>query len=489
MTSQNPQNDRGGDTATLPPPEPKNIAGQNKPDPSNAGAPQGRGEDRGNGNAPKDAGKDHPDAGDHGGGHGADHEEVIPKDLPQPSSFTVAVVAVVFALMLVGLFLIGWFPHAHRLARANADAADAADKPPIVALTTAKTAPAEKDVVLPADVRAFQSTDIFPQATGYMSKLNCDINDRVKAGDILAVIATPALDAQILQAKAALEQARAAVPKAQADVALAHQTLQRDLDAEKSAPGSVPRQTVDQSQDAYDDAVAALAQAKANVDASQATVQQLAATQSFDNVVAPFSGIITARNYDVGAYLSPSNVGAGKQLFSIQNTDPLRVFISVPQTYSDDVRINQPAYLAVINFPGKEFRGAVARTSGSLDPTTRTLWVEVDVPNPDNTLYAGMYGQVRLPISTQHPTLTIPTSALVFNATGLQVAIVKDNKVHFQPIKVGRDLGTEIEVTSGLTSDDQIVSTPGEQLVENGDVTVQDSDKPDAGKSRVATAQ
>jgi RND family efflux transporter MFP subunit len=189
----------------------------------------------------------------------------------------------------------------------------------------------------------------------------------------------------------------------------------------------------------------------------------------------------------VGALVSPSNTAPGKELFRITQTDTLKVYVNVPQTYTTSVKTGQKAFLTVRNYPDKEFEGTVARSAGALDPNTRTMAFELHFPNKDGQLFAGMYGTVRMPIIAEKPLLTIPTSALVFNAAGLQVALVKDNKVHFQKIEVGRDLGTEIEVTNGISADDQVIANPGERLVENGEVQVikskptgQEAPKPNA---------
>jgi len=289
----------------------------------------------------------------------------------------------------------------------------------------------------------------------------------VKANELLAVIDAPEIDAELDQAKANLAQAKTTVTKAESDLKLADLTLKRYLESQKAMPGSVTQTAIDQQQAMYDDAVSALAQAKASVVSEQAAVQQLTVTQGFDYVLAPFDGVITARNYDNGALLSPSDTGPGKEMFDIAQTDVLRVYVSVPQGDATAIRVGKPGYLQVpSNYPGKWFPGVVARTSDSLDPDTRTLTVEVDFPNKDDSLRAGMFGEVRLPVGDARSVLMVPTGAIVFNAEGLQVALVQDSKIHLQKIGVGRDMGTEIEVTSGLSANDQVVTNPGEKVVE-----------------------
>jgi membrane fusion protein, multidrug efflux system len=418
-------------------------------------------------------------------GHHEDHqhEEVIPKDLKKPNTFTVVLAVVVFALLLGVLFYVGYRPHHEAQKQAAADANDMANMSPTVEVVHPKAVAAAQELSFPADVRANQDTLIFPRTNGYLKKLYVDIQDRVEAGQLLAEIDTPEIDAQLAQSKANVEQSKAAVTKAQADLDLAQRLLDRYNEAEKSQPGSVPGMDVDTKKAAVDQATAALASARANVVAAQADVQRLTTLQGFEKVFAPFAGTITSRNYDVGALLSPSNATGG-ELFRIAQTDTLRVFVNVPQADATKVRIGQPAFLVVRNYPGKQFKGVVARSSSAIDVTTRTLSLELHFPNRDGQLYAGMYGQVKLPVIEDNPVVTIPTSALVFNAGGLQVALVKDGKVHFQKINSGRDFGTEMEIPSGLSTDDQVVSNPGEKIAEGIDVKV--AENPTLGKDRMA---
>ncbi len=281
-------------------------------------------------------------------------------------------------------------------------------------------------------------------------------------------------------------QSDAAVTKAAADLDLAQRLMARYNDAEQNHPGTVPAMDLDTKKAAVDQAAAALVQAKANVVAAQADVQRLTTLQSFEKVIAPFAGTITSRNFDVGALIAPSNT-AGTELFRVAQTDTLRVFVNVPQADATKVRIGQPAFLLVRNYPGKQFKGTVARSSSAIDTTTRTLSLELHFPNRDAQLYAGMYGQVKLPVTEDNPVVTIPTSALVFNASGLQVALVKDGKVHFQKINGGRDFGTEMEIPTGLSTDDQVVANPGEKLGEGIDVKIADNATPP--KDRVAESK
>jgi RND family efflux transporter MFP subunit len=417
-----------------------------------------------------------PQPADQRRGHGhhpqALTESELPTDLPKPKTATVILVLVILLCLLAGLFALGWLPHERATAQVDADAADAASGNPVVTVVHPSAQASSKDIFLPCDVRANQQTAIYSRANGFVKQWFVDVGGHVKQGQLLAIIDTPDVDAELAETKAALLQAQATVIKDEADVQVALTDYNRYLAAQKDNPGSVTQLDIDTRRDAYADAVGALAVAKANVQQSAAQVQQLTVTQDFEKVTAPFAGTITARNYDVGALIVPTDTTPGKELFDIADTDTLRVYVNVPQAYATNLKIGQPAYLSVRNYPKREFTGTVARTFAALDPSTRTLPFELDFINKKQELYAGMYGQARLPISEPRPTLTIPSAALIFNAAGVQIALVRDgNKIHVQPITVGRDMGTELEVTDGLSPDDLVVSNPGARLAEG--VTVQ----------------
>lgn len=405
-------------------------------------------------------------------------EGQIPHDLPRPGNWTVVIAVVVFVLLLAGLFVIGFVPHQQRLAEVRADARDAAADALVVSTIRARVAKTTSQVVLPGNVQPFKEASIFARATGYLKSRPVDIGDHVNAGQLLAEIDTPEIDAQLAESKAALEQSKASVAKAEADADLAKRTLERFEDLVKRDTGGVSEQQLDQTRAQSQQAASAVAEAKANVVAAEAAVQRLSVLQGFEKVIAPFAGTITARSFDPGAYVS---AGSGRELFRLVQSDPMLVYVNVPQTYSTNVRAGDLARLHVRNYTDREFTGTVTRTSGALDPATRTLNVELQFPNPDAALLAGMYGQVSLcvdPQQQQKPSLIVPSSALVYNADGLRIATVQDgNKVKFQPVTLGRDLGTELEVTGGLADGDVIVANPGEQLAEGSEVKAVPLDK------------
>jgi membrane fusion protein (multidrug efflux system) len=400
-------------------------------------------------------------------------ENVVPKDLPKPGIVSVLVMCVILVAMLAGLFVLGLIPHLDeaKQARSDADAAAQQTAAPMVSVIHPHLQKAAKDVFLPADVTPWARTSIYARSTGYLKEWKYDIGSRVKQGELLAVIDAPDVDAELNQAKATLEEAKASVIKGQADVANALSDYNRYLSANKANPGSVTPEDIDTKRDAYQDAVSAMGVYNATVAQDQAAVQQISVLQGFERIYAPFNGIITARNYDVGAYITPTSA-AGSELFDIADTETLRVFVDVPQNYATQITIGQDAFLAVRNYPAREFKGTVARMTGALSETTRTLPFELDFPNSDGALYPGMYGQARIPVVNAQPLLIIPSSAMLFNANGIQVAVVKDGKAHFQKITIGRDLGVQLEITDGLSPDDFVITNPGERLLEGGAVQV-----------------
>lgn len=406
-----------------------------------------------------------PAAHDHG--H-ADHP--IPQDLPRIGWGAVLLVLLVVAGLFAGLFFLGWAPHQKREAELMQDAAEARESKPVVEVSLPKHSEATTDLVLPGSVESFQSTSIYTRANGYLKNILVDIGDHVKAGQLLAEIDSPEVDAQLQEAKAQLQQANVTVGRATNEYNFNKDTFERYQGLAKT--GGITKQQLDEKRAAFNIATSSLAAAKATVNAAQASVEKYTQMQGFEKVLAPFDGTITARNYDKGALLSPAATGPGKELFQIDQTNVLRVFVKVPQTYVTSMKAGQDAELLVRNYPARPFKGTVVRSAGALDPTTRTLRFEVDFPNDDHALFPGMYGQVRFHVHQDHPTLIVPTSALLFQADGLKVAVVDDGKIRYHHVTVGRDFGAEAEVAAGLSGDEQVVTNPGGRLVEGAEVTV-----------------
>jgi RND family efflux transporter MFP subunit len=276
---------------------------------------------------------------------------------------------------------------------------------------------------------------------------------------VIARIAAPDLDAQLEQARAAVAHARAAVGAAEAEHNLALTTLQRYQNP--NLTNAVAQQEIDTRRSQEQSSASALAEARTNVGVAEAEVHRLEALQGFEQVTAPFDGVITMRNFDPGALISASDASGGRPLFVIEQNDVLRVGVNVPQAFASDILPGTEAFLTVSNYPGREFPGKVGRTAGSIDAATRTLRVEVDVPNQGGEVLPGMYGQVRFVVRRTRPTLIVPTSALSLGAEGERVAVLKGTTIHLQPVGLGKDYGTDIEITQGLSLEDSIVNNPG----------------------------
>jgi RND family efflux transporter MFP subunit len=431
-------------------------------------------------------GDDAGHAAGHGGHAGAGHdtEGEIPKDLPKVNTWAVGLAGLVAIGAFAGLFYVGWKPRQERQADLHETTAAIAESRPAVQVATPKRAEKGGDLVLPADARPMQETAIYPRANGYLNKLLVDIGDRVEAGQLLAEISAPDVDADLLAAKASVGQANANLVKAQNDFDLGQATLKRYEGF--SEGGGVTQQQLDERRSTLAQAKSNLEAAKANVQAAEAAVTRLTAMQGFTKVVAPFGGTITARNYDLGALMSASN-SSGRELFRIADTGTLRVFVNVPQNYLTSVKMGQKAFLTVRNFPGREFPGTISRSTGTLDPTSRTLRYQIDVDNKDGTLVAGMYGQARLQVGNGQSPMTVPTSSLVFDSAGTKVWVVgQDAKVHAKKVDVGRDLGTEIEIASGLSGGESVVTNPGERLADGVEVELPKAATADGEKAPAA---
>jgi RND family efflux transporter MFP subunit len=330
--------------------------------------------------------------------------------------------------------------------------------------------PKTSDLVLPANAVALQTTLIFPRAGGYLKELHADIGDRVEAGQLLAVIDAPETDAQLSQARAAVLQAKANIDKSKTDLDFSQATLKRFEGF--FTTGGVTQQQLDQTRNQNDSARAALELANASLAAAEANVQRLEALQGFEKVVAPFKGTIVTRNYDLGALLSATPAPGAREMFRIDGMDTLRVFVECPQSSAPLIQVGQTAQFIVRDYPNRTFAGKISRSADAVDPVTRTQRFQIDVPNGDGSLRAGMYGQVRFRLTQDHPTLLVPVSALVYNADGLQVAVIVDGKVNLRHVTTGRDFGDEIEITQGLSENADVVSNPGQRLVQGAEVRI-----------------
>jgi RND family efflux transporter MFP subunit len=323
---------------------------------------------------------------------------------------------------------------------------------PTVATIHPKAAPPQQEIVLPGDMQPYIDAPIYARTNGYLKSWTADIGARVKAGQLLAVIEAPEVDQQ-------LQQARADLATAEANFHLAEITATRYKDLLKT--DSVAQQDVDNANGNYD-------ARKTAIESAQSNVKRLQDLQSFEKIYAPFDGVITARNTDIGALIdSGSSAGTSRELFHIAAVNKLRVYVNVPQVYSPQIRTGLRAQLTLSEYPGRQFYGTVVRSSGAIDATTRTLLTEVDVDNSNGLLKPGGYVEVHLKLPSPSTTFTIPVNATIFKAQGMQVAIVKDGKtVSLVPIAPGRDFGSEIEILSGLTAADSVVINPPDTITD-----------------------
>jgi len=376
-----------------------------------------------------------------------------PQSPPPISLRRVAEIAAI--LIVVGLvagFVPRWLAHRRLLAQVRTDSNL------VVSVISASPEKSDLGTPLPANVEAFIQASIHARASGYLKDWFVDIGDHVTNGQVLAEIDTPELDEMLAQAKAQLDQAKASLD-------LAKITADRWNTLLKTA--SVSEQDAAEKQSDY-------VLQQANVEAARANLQRLQDLKGFDRVTAPFTGVITARNTDIGQLIT---AGSGPELFGMAQTDPLRVYVQVPQQYVHDIVDGQKAQLTFLELPGRTFEATVSQTSGAVDPVTRTLQVELQVPNPKGELFAGSYAQVRFNEPAAPEALTISDNAIIFRAEGTQVAIVgPDNKIQLRDVKVGRDFGDSIEVLDGLTATDRVVDNPPDSIADG--MTVEIANQP-----------
>jgi RND family efflux transporter MFP subunit len=335
---------------------------------------------------------------------------------------------------------------------------------PTVSIVHPKPGAPQQEVILPGDMQPYIDAPIFARTSGYLKKWYADIGADVKSGQLLAEIDAPELDQQLQQAKADLATA-------EANLNLAEVTATRYKDLMKT--DSVSQQDVDNATGNFDARKTAAESARSNV-------KRLQELQSFEKVYAPFDGMITARNTDIGALIdSGSSGGTARELFHIAAVNRLRVYVNVPQLDSPQIRPGLRADLVLTEFPGKRFEGTVVRSSGAIDNSTRTLLTEVDVENPGHLLKPGGYVEVHLKLPSPVSTFTLPVNTTIFKSSGLQVALVKNGKtISLVPIIPGRDFGSDIEVVAGLKGDESVVLNPSDSLTDGAAVRVAEPPAP-----------
>jgi RND family efflux transporter MFP subunit len=352
------------------------------------------------------------------------------------------------AAVVVALLVSGIWSRVKAGRSLRAETAQAA-LPAVSVVSPKQTAPSD-EIILPGNVQPFISSPIYARTNGYLKKWYFDIGARVKQGQLLAVIETPEVDQQ-------LQQARSNLLTAQANLELASVTKNRYQGLLKS--NAVSQQDVDNAVGSYN-------ANKSIVEADKAAVEQYSALVSFEKVYAPFDGVITARNTDIGDLINSGSTSNVKtDLFHIAQPGKLRVYVNVPEEYSRGITVGMTADLSLAEFPDRKFQGKVVRTADAINVTTRTLQVEIDVNNPTGTLLTGSYAEVHLAVPTQTATLLLPVNTLIFRSEGLRVGVVKDGKVVLTAVTPGHDFGNEIEIVSGLKANDQVIINPPDSIV------------------------
>ena len=376
------------------------------------------------------------------------------------------VIVFLFTLVVVAVIVI-WGISSRRKANAQLSQETRELAVPSVTVIHPKRGAPQQEIVLPGDMQPYTDAPIYARTTGYLKSWHADIGARVKSGQLLAEIDTPEIDQQ-------LQQARADLATAEANLRLADVTATRYKDLMKT--DSVAQQDVDNANGNNEARRTAVESAKSNV-------KRLEDLQSFEKIYAPFEGVITARNTDIGQLIdSGSSGGTSRELFHIAAVSQLRVYVNVPQVYSPQIKAGLHAQLTLAEFPGRHFDGMVVRDAGAIDNTTRTMLTEIDVINSTGELKPGGYVEVHLALPTSVTTFTLPVNTIIFKSAGMQVATVKDGKISLISITPGRDFGTGMEVLAGLKGDEAVVINPPDSLTNGEPVRVAQTQADTEGK-------
>jgi RND family efflux transporter MFP subunit len=400
-----------------------------------------------------------------------DRVEPAPQtDKPRRRPWRGRLAAGVLAVMLLAALTVGGWMKLAQYREVTAAAEQRRDFVPQVRVAIVQPSDSTRTVSLPATTSAFATANVFARASGYIEKREVDIGDHVKAGQLLAEIVAPELDHQIAQAEATVGQLKAALQQAQANNELAKVTWDRDSPLVKQGWLTAQQGTIDvQTLKAQE---AAVAVAQANVVAEAAQLQVLQQQKIYQHVVAPFDGVITQRNIDIGS-LVQADATSGTFMFTIMQGNVIRTQVFVPQDAAFGVRPGIDAVVKVPEIPDRTFPGKVTRIADALQPGSRTLLTEIDIPNPDGILTSGIYCTIELHIPRKTPSLRVPADAIIFNEKGLQAAVVENGIVHLRKIAVVRDFGAEVEVDGGLSQGDRVVLNPAVDLVEGSKVKTQ----------------
>lgn len=376
---------------------------------------------------------------------------------PRQASAGVWIVVVIGIVFVIGAIIYGML--ARMAAERRLEQVTRTSAIPTVNVIHPAITGVSAEIALPGNTQAFIETPIYARTSGYLKQWFVDIGQRVTKGELMATIETPELDEQ-------LQVSQANLKSAQADLALANTTSERYQNLLKS--DSVSKQETDV-------AVSGAAAKRAAVEAAEANVRRLQQLQSFEKVYAPFSGVVTERNTDIGALIdsgSPTASNTAKELYRIASIDKLRVYVAVPEVYAPAIRDGDTAALTLDEYPGQQFFGKIARNSSAIDQASRTLNVEVDVDNAAGKLLPGAYVFAHFKIPEQVRMLSVPANTLLFRAQGLQVGVVRDGRVHLQNVTIGKDNGSSLEISTGLTAGDAVILDPSDSIAEGQSVQV-----------------
>jgi RND family efflux transporter MFP subunit len=393
---------------------------------------------------------------------GANDSMAVTPRAPRNGSLGRSAAIVLIAVVVVGLLVLSGVIPRLRSRKALAAETNELAAPTVLVIQPKRGAPSQ-EILLPGNIQAFVDAPIYARTNGYLKRWYFDIGSHVKPGQLLAEIESPEVDQQLSQAQADLGTAIA-------NLHLSQITANRYSDLIKQDAVS---------QQETDNAVSDLASRNTAVKSAQANVDRLKQLVSFEKVYAPFDGVVTARNTDIGQLIdSGASGGQARSLFQVAAINKLRVFISVPQIYSQAATPGLTADLTFAEFPGRRFQGKLVRTSRSIDPTARTLNVEVDVDNSKGELLPGAYTEVHLKLKEDIPTMTIPVSALLFRREGLRVAVAKsDDTAELVPVTLGRDFGDFVEITTGLTGQERIIANPPDSIIDGERLNIQTEER------------
>ncbi|HEY1923002.1 MAG TPA: efflux RND transporter periplasmic adaptor subunit [Tepidisphaeraceae bacterium] len=410
----------------------------------------------------------------------------VATDIPPRTGFKMVFFAIVFAVVLIaGFIIVNHRASAQEEALATQTTAIADEHPP-VDVVSVQDAPRTQPLVLPGETRAWYETTVYARVSGYVANWTADIGDHVTKGQVLATIDTPELDDQLAAARSKLKASDAEVKVQQSNAAFAKTTNDRWWNSPK---GVVSDQERDEKKAEYDSSIARVAAAESQVNLAQADVDSLAALTQFKKVTAPFDGIVTSRRIDIGGLVTAGSTANTTSLYTIAQSDKIRVFIDVPESASVQMKQGTPAEIVADEIPGRIFRGVIARSSRAIDPVSKTLKVEVDIANPDLTLLSGMYVHATFELK-QPGIVRVPASALVFRSAGPEVAVVDDQgKVTFHNVTIASDEGDVVDLGAGVAAGQNVALNIGDQIANGDHVTARSGDNVVAEKPATSAGE